>query len=197
MKETILSIFSIHNETLNVWSHLIGFLLFLCLTIFTAMVIPRDGNSSSSRSSSWSSRSSSACWGDLVEMANMTVALRHEALAACFLLPPSAAAGPGLSEDGQQIPTSCPPNTSSSHHGHHGIQIQQQQQQQDTTTGAAMTAGGGAGEPVTRWPLLAYLGGAMLCLLTSSACHLILCHSERTASVTLRLDYAGIAALNP
>jgi hypothetical protein len=84
------------------------------------MVIPRDGSSSSS----WSSRSSSAYWGNLVEMANMTVALRHEALAACFLLPPSAAAGPGLSEDGQQIPTSCPPNTSSSHHRHHGIQIQ-------------------------------------------------------------------------
>ncbi|KAG2621069.1 hypothetical protein PVAP13_3NG224263 [Panicum virgatum] len=188
MKETILSIFSIHNETLNVWSHLIGFLLFLCLTIFTAMVIPRDGNSSSS---SWSSRSSSAYWGDLVEMANITVALRHEALAACFLLPPSAAAGPGLSEDDrQQIPTSCPPNKSSSHHRHHGIQIQQD------TTGAAMdAAGAGAGDPVTRWPLFAYLGGAMVCLLTSSACHLILCHSERTAYVTLRLDYAGIAAL--
>ncbi|RLN30517.1 heptahelical transmembrane protein 4-like isoform X1 [Panicum miliaceum] len=185
MKETILSIFSIHNETLNVWSHLIGFLLFLCLTIFTAMVIPRDGSSSSS----WSSRSGSAYWGDLVEMANMTVALRHEALAACFLLPPSAAAGPGLPEDGQQIPPSCPPNTSSSHHRHHGIQIQEQD-----TTGTA-TAAGGAGDPVTRWPLFAYLGGAMLCLLTSSACHLILCHSERTAYVTLRLDYAGIAAL--
>ncbi|RLM98906.1 heptahelical transmembrane protein 4-like isoform X1 [Panicum miliaceum] len=184
MKETILSIFSIHNETLNVWSHLIGFLLFLCLTVFTAMVIPRDGSSSSS----WSSRSSSAYWGDLVEMANMTVALRHEALAACFLLPPSAAAGPGLSEDGQQIPTSCPPNTSSSHHRHHGIQIQQD------TTGTATDALAAA-EPVTRWPLFAYLGGAMLCLLTSSACHLILCHSERTAYVTLRLDYAGIASL--
>lgn len=50
-------------------------------------------------------------------------------------------------------------------------------------------------DPVTRWPLLAYLAGAMVCLLTSSACHLILCHSERTAYVTLRLDYAGIASL--
>lgn len=98
--------------------HLIGFLLFLCLTIFTAMVIPRNG---SSRSSS----SSTTCLGDLVEMANMTVALRHEALAACFLLPPSAvaaSASAGLSEDGQQIPTSCSPNKSSSHH--HAIQIQ-------------------------------------------------------------------------
>nr|TKW29029.1 hypothetical protein SEVIR_3G368600v2 [Setaria viridis] len=191
MKETILSIFSIHNETLNVW-HLIGFLLFLCLTIFTAMVIPRDGNNNSS----WSSSGSRAAyWGDLVEMANMTVALRHEALAACFLLPPSAAAEAGLSEDGQQIPTSCPPNTSSSH-VHHGIQIQiRQRLHLQDTNGTATDALVVAGEPVTRWPLFAYLAGAMVCLLTSSACHLILCHSERTAYVTLRLDYAGIAAL--
>ncbi|CAN6329210.1 unnamed protein product [Urochloa humidicola] len=179
MKETILSIFSIHNETLNVWSHLIGFLLFLCLTIFTAMVIPRGGGSS------WSSRSSAAYWGNLKEMANMTVALRHEALAACFRLPPSAAAASGLSEDGQQIPTSCPPNTSSSH-VHHDIQIQD-------TAGTPTTAAGD--DPVTRWPLFAYLAGAMACLLTSSMCHLVLCHSERMAYITLRLDYAGIAAL--
>ncbi|KAF8783975.1 hypothetical protein HU200_000067 [Digitaria exilis] len=191
MKETILSIFSIHNETLNVWSHLIGFLLFLFLTVFTAMVIPRDGSSSS-----WSSRSSTAYWGDLVEMANMTVALRHDALAACFLLPPSAAAAePGLSEDGQKIPTSCPPNTSSSQSNrHHGIQIQvlSPAMDDDDDAIAAITA---IADPVTRWPLFAYLAGAMVCLLTSSACHLILCHSERTAYVTLRLDYAGIASL--
>ncbi|KAG1342132.1 putative heptahelical transmembrane protein 4-like [Cocos nucifera] len=42
LKETILSIFSIHNETLNVWTHLIGFLIFLSLTVFTAMMIPRE-----------------------------------------------------------------------------------------------------------------------------------------------------------
>lgn len=179
MKETVLSIFSIHNETLNVWSHLLGFLLFLCLAIFTAMVIPRNVSSRSSNSAAYQ-------LGDLVEMANMTVALRHEALAACFLLPPSAAA---LSEDGQQqIPTSCPPNTSSSHH--HAIQIQ------SSTAGTAATVDAGtAADPITRWPLFAYLVGAMVCLLTSSVCHLILCHSERTAYVTLRLDYAGIAAL--
>ncbi|WVZ90353.1 hypothetical protein U9M48_036662 [Paspalum notatum var. saurae] len=185
MKETILSIFSIHNETLNVWSHLIGFLLFLCLTIVTAMVIPRDGGSSRSSSST-------AYLGDLMEMANMTVALRHEALAACFLLPPSVAAPAGLSEDGQHTATGCTTNASSSHR--HAIQIQ-------ASAGTAMddaiscTGSGAAGDPITRWPLLAYLGGAMLCLLTSAVCHLILCHSERTAYVTLRLDYAGIATL--
>lgn len=49
--------------------------------------------------------------------------------------------------------------------------------------------------PITRWPFFAFLGGAMFCLLTSSACHLLSCHSERMSYIMLRLDYAGIAAL--
>lgn len=47
----------------------------------------------------------------------------------------------------------------------------------------------------TRWPFYAYMGGAMFCLLMSSACHLLSCHSARACYVLLRLDYAGIAAL--
>lgn len=35
----------------------------------------------------------------------------------------------------------------------------------------------------------------MFCLLASSACHLLSCHSEHTSYVMLRLDYAGISAL--
>lgn len=46
-----------------------------------------------------------------------------------------------------------------------------------------------------RWPFYAYMGGAMFCLLMSSACHLLSCHSARACYVLLRLDYAGIAAL--
>lgn len=118
MKETILSIFSIHNETLNVWSHLIGFLLFLCLTIFTAMVIPRDGNSSSRNNASMRDY-----WGDLMMAANMTGVLRHEAVAACLLLPEDLSAAGDLSQD-EEIPISCPPNTSSSSLSHqHAIQV--------------------------------------------------------------------------
>ncbi|CAI8589002.1 unnamed protein product [Vicia faba] len=41
MKQVLLSIFTIHNETLNVWTHLIGFFLFLALTIYTAMKVPQ------------------------------------------------------------------------------------------------------------------------------------------------------------
>ncbi|KAM0854021.1 hypothetical protein ACQ4PT_050691 [Festuca glaucescens] len=182
MRETILSIFSIHNETLNVWSHLVGFLLFLCLTVLTAMVIPRDGISGTFEDAS----SARSYWGDLMSMANMTGALKHEAAAACLLLPPAAA---DLSENEEKIPTSCPPNTSSSPSHHHVALIQ------EDAGRAPRAADTASADPITRWPLFAYLCGAMVCLLTSSACHLVLCHSERTAYVTLRLDYAGIAAL--
>ncbi|GAB4846879.1 Heptahelical transmembrane protein 4 [Ancistrocladus abbreviatus] len=49
--------------------------------------------------------------------------------------------------------------------------------------------------PITRWPLFAFLGGAMFCLLASSASHLLSCHSERVSYIMLSVDYAGIAAL--
>ncbi|MCO5598237.1 hypothetical protein L7F22_052329 [Adiantum nelumboides] len=40
LKQTLWSIFTIHNETLNIWTHLIGFVIFLCLTIYTFMKLP-------------------------------------------------------------------------------------------------------------------------------------------------------------
>ncbi|KAG0498971.1 hypothetical protein HPP92_003662 [Vanilla planifolia] len=49
--------------------------------------------------------------------------------------------------------------------------------------------------PIPRWPFFVFLGGAMFCLLASSTCHLLFCHSRRIAYIMLRLDYAGIAAL--
>ncbi|XP_020677049.1 heptahelical transmembrane protein 4-like [Dendrobium catenatum] len=44
LKQTILSIFSVHNETLNIWTHLIGFFIFLMLTGFAASVFPTASN---------------------------------------------------------------------------------------------------------------------------------------------------------
>ncbi|KAG1366932.1 Heptahelical transmembrane protein 4 [Cocos nucifera] len=120
LRETILSIFSIHNETLNVWTHLIGFLIFLSLTIFTAMMVPREMNVPSMQHSS----------SQISVTDHMTNIIT-----------------PLLTKE------------------------------------------------VTRWPFFAFLCGAMFCLLTSSICHLIFCHSKRTAYITLRLDYTGITAL--
>lgn len=62
------------------------------------------------------------------------------------------------------------------------------------TAAAVLPAGAGRGR-VARWPFYAYLCGAMFCLLMSSACHLLACHSEHASYVFLRLDYAGITGL--
>jgi adiponectin receptor len=48
---------------------------------------------------------------------------------------------------------------------------------------------------VARWPFYSYLCGAMFCLLMSSICHLLSCHSKHTSYIMLRLDYAGITSL--
>ena len=99
--------------------HLAGFLLFLCLTVITAMVIPRDGISGR-QFEDHPSTTTRSYWGDLMLMANMTGALKHEAAASCLLLPPPA----DLSEDDEEkIPTSCPPNTSSSSLSHHHVAL--------------------------------------------------------------------------
>ncbi|KAL6539633.1 hypothetical protein OROHE_011404 [Orobanche hederae] len=35
LRDVILSVFSLHNETLNIWTHLVGFLIFLGLTVMS------------------------------------------------------------------------------------------------------------------------------------------------------------------
>ncbi|CAM6083197.1 unnamed protein product [Calypogeia fissa] len=44
LKETLCSLFSIHNETLNIWTHLVGFLIFLGLTAYTVLHVPKVVN---------------------------------------------------------------------------------------------------------------------------------------------------------
>ncbi|XP_057449648.1 heptahelical transmembrane protein 4-like isoform X3 [Lotus japonicus] len=123
MKQVLLSIFTIHNETLNVWTHLIGFFLFLALTIYTAMQVPNVVDLDSLHH-----------FPDILKKHNVKEDLAN--IIAPLMI-----------------------------------------------------------RPITRWPFFVFLGGAMFCLLASSFCHLLSCHSERVSYIMLRLDYAGIAAL--
>ncbi|XP_020243814.1 heptahelical transmembrane protein 4-like [Asparagus officinalis] len=132
LKQTILSIFSIHNETLNIWTHLIGFLIFL--TLATTLMVSIDTGFQTSTS--------------LSSVSNSSIPLKlHQEL---LVLPTFEA---NLTDEHRTI------------------------------------------QSIARWPFYAYLAGAMFCLLISSACHLLSCHSEHTCYVMLRLDYAGISAL--
>ena len=135
-----LSVFSWHNETINIWTHLLGFFLFLGLTLWhLAQYFPQVAHLIGHLSWPISkvAENVSSNIGDVLSGA------------ASFMQ-----ASPGL----------------------------------------AMAAAAGAG-PTTRWPFFVFLAGAMFCLMSSCACHLLSCHSHRLNLFLIRLDYTGIAVM--
>ncbi|KAL8168335.1 hypothetical protein V2J09_009834 [Rumex salicifolius] len=186
LKQIFFSIFSLHNETLNVWTHLIGFFLFLSLTIYTAMKVPKVV--------------------DLHALHHLPDVLKrvdlHNMPMDLLTCLPSL---PHMSDlykfredilpslDGwhhvMEVLSNCIPERFSS--GNHTDVCILSSMKDDVADIIAPLLR----RPITRWPFFAFLGGAMLCLLSSSICHLLSCHSERMTYIMLRLDYAGIAAL--
>ncbi|KAK2372513.1 heptahelical protein [Trifolium repens] len=164
MKQVLLSIFTIHNETLNVWTHLIGFFLFLALTIYTAMQVPNviDLNSLQHLP-------------DFLKNADLHK-LQSELLTCLPSMPDLQRLRDEISSwHIKELLYNCLPN--------------------NVKDDLANIIAPLVISPITRWPFYAFLGGAMFCLLASSVCHLLSCHSERVSYIMLRLDYAGIAAL--
>ena len=49
--------------------------------------------------------------------------------------------------------------------------------------------------PVKRWPVYVFTAGAMLCLLTSTVCHVFGCCKRHVSQFIWRFDYVGIALL--
>ncbi|XP_049384677.1 heptahelical transmembrane protein 4-like [Solanum stenotomum] len=185
LKQALLSIFTIHNETLNVWTHLIGFFLFLALTIYTATKVPKVV--------------------DLHSLQNLPDVLRkadlHKLQAELLTCLPSLPHMPDLHKlrDGLlrspsnwhiiDLLNNCLPERFS-HSNHTDVCVLRSVKEDVANILAPLLV-----RPITRWPFYAFLGGAMLCLLASSTCHLLSCHSERLSYIMLRFDYAGIAAL--
>ncbi|KAJ7524995.1 hypothetical protein O6H91_17G031300 [Diphasiastrum complanatum] len=124
LREAFLSIFSLHNETVNIWTHLIGFFLFLGLTVYTVTKLPNVVRLPSRNSRCISITASSGNLDDRCVLVNMNLDIA-----------------------------------------------------------------------ITRWPFFIFLCGAMFCLLSSTACHLLSCHSRRLSYFLWRLDYAGISAM--
>ncbi|XP_048335132.2 heptahelical transmembrane protein 4 isoform X2 [Ziziphus jujuba] len=180
LKQVLLSIFSIHNETLNVWTHLIGFFLFLSLTIYTAMKIPKVVDLHTLH------------FPDVLKKADLHK-LQEELLTSLPSLPNL----PDLHRLREELKTwhilelfyNCLPERFS-HANHTDVCVLRSMKEDVANIIAPLML-----TPITRWPFFAFLGGAMFCLLASSTCHLLSCHSERVSYIMLRLDYAGIAAL--
>ncbi|KAI3786865.1 hypothetical protein L1987_40899 [Smallanthus sonchifolius] len=166
LKQALFSLFHWHNETLNVWTHLIGFVVFLGLTITNMMHVPQvsdflnlltwsfplssDGNASHSSIMLKVSYGSFEFkrWTPLTVEVNLLsvlqdtpklIDLKHESPLDMEIEPPLMA--------------------------------------------------------VTQWPFFVFLGGSMFCLLSSSTCHLLGCHSRHLNLLLLQMDYVGITIM--
>lgn len=150
LKQTLLSIFSIHNETLNIWTHLLGFFLFLGLTIYTSLKLPK-----------------------VVELPTLPTIL------------PSLSHILGFTK--LHLTFAVP-----------YFYIQKFAQFLKCLLLSSLTISSPdhcITNPITRWPFFVFLVGAMFCLLTSSTCHLLSCHSQRLSTFLWKMDYAGIATM--
>lgn len=176
LKHALLSIFRIHNETGNIWTHLIGFLLFFSLTIYTFAKLPIVVADLPTLPH-WSKFSSLAGM-ELPTVATLQKAFPHlhlpESISSCF----HHAANKTLA--GERETEKCLFQTLSED----VMQIIRPLMQRSSTQ-----------KPVSRWPFFVFLSGAMICLFSSSVCHLLGCHSKEFNSLIWRFDYAGIAAL--
>lgn len=188
MKQILLSMFTIHNETLNVWTHLIGFFLFLALTIYTAMKVPKVVDLHSLQLPDGlraDLHKLHACLPSLPHMPDLH-RLREELKSTL----PSMDMFTSLSGwHVMELLYNCLPERFS-HGNQTNICVLHSMKEDVANIVAPLMVG-----PITRWPFFVFLGGAMFCLLASSICHLFSCHSERLAYIMLRVDYAGIAAL--
>ncbi|KAJ6818026.1 heptahelical transmembrane protein ADIPOR3-like [Iris pallida] len=190
LKQILLSIFTIHNETLNVWTHLIGFFIFLALTIYTATKVPKVVDLHSLQQLPDVLRKADlqklqseivACLPSLPHLSNLQ-RLKDEFKTSL----PSMDILPSLSNwQVLELLSNCLPQRFSN-----GNQTNRSMKEDVANMIAPLLV-----RPIPRWPFFAFLGGAMFCLLASSICHLLSCHSRRLAYIMLRLDYAGIAAL--
>uniref|UniRef100_A0A0E0E491 Heptahelical transmembrane protein ADIPOR1 n=1 Tax=Oryza meridionalis TaxID=40149 RepID=A0A0E0E491_9ORYZ len=143
----LLSLFSWHNETINIWTHLLGFVLFFGLTVlhlgqYFPQVADFIGHLSWPISKVAENVSSNI--GDVLSGA------------ASFMQASPASSGGAM---------------------------------------AAAWPATAAAATTTRWPFFVFLAGAMFCLLSSAACHLLSCHSHRLNLFLIRLDYTGIAVM--
>ncbi|KAL5559190.1 hypothetical protein UlMin_035401 [Ulmus minor] len=164
LKQVLLSVFSIHNETLNIWTHLMGFFLFLCLTLYTVTKAPNLMSLNSLKS-----------FPELIRRAELQ-RIPAELLDCLRKLPSMS-----------DLLTNCSPKQFSS--ARHGNTIMNGLNDIANMVAPLMV------RSIPRWPFFAFLGGAMFCLLASSTCHLLGCHSERLSYIMLKIDYLGIAVL--
>ncbi|CAL1395799.1 unnamed protein product [Linum trigynum] len=188
--QLLLSVFRIHNETLNIWTHLAGFFLFLFLTIYTAKKAPEVVDLNSLHRLPELLRSSS---GEL-----------YKELVGCLPSFPDMHDLHRFREDLQasfsnfslvDVLTNCLPDRVLQLYRSNNSILMQGGKEDKAMSNMLLGPLLSPQPPITRWPFYVFMGGAMFCLLSSSICHLLSCHSQRMSYIVHRVDYTGIALL--
>lgn len=214
-KRSVWSLFSLHNETGNIWTHLIGFIIFIFLTIATVCLKPvgvalttdavtvlkeqlQTGNSTNLYDllhtlGAWEHR--------LLEMGQSSLESLESSLGQVSLgsLQELQATVVQFARGGLVELSSWEGRLRE-----FGSDRLNQLQNMGSSTlqdleDAAQVALSYLTEtstwPVKRWPVYVFTAGAMFCMLTSSVCHLFGCCAAHVTRIMWRFDYAGIAVL--
>jgi adiponectin receptor len=180
--ETFKSFFALHNETGNIWTHFLGFVLFIVLTVVTVRSRPLPLATVSENLVALENQLyeyAKSSWEGAKGMEQQLVHYGKSNLQ--DLLEGTSdglwAAGRGAYEGAVEYGMS----------GYRGLELR-------VYKAAASLLD--MDWPVKRWPIYVFTAGAMCCMLTSSVCHLLSCCEVHELTRRIwRFDYAGIAVL--
>ena len=196
-KTALMSALRLHNETGNIWSHLIGFLIFALLTWVTIVKSPSPlsigGDFVRAVESKWNSSSlgvsenlhdvvsKAAAWEErLVQYGGEKLHALEDVLDVLK----------SITIDNIHDLAGLSANFSSLR-----MINQEELRHLESIVYESLTSLVDVTWPVHRWPLHVFTTGAMICLFTSSMCHLFGCCSKHVAMLMWQFDYAGIAVL--
>ncbi|KAK9947504.1 hypothetical protein M0R45_003126 [Rubus argutus] len=163
--EALFSVFRWHNETLNVWTHLIGFVLFLGLTMANLWEVPQLADLLGFLTGNLS----------FIISRKFMFIIQNQLL---IKLGSTLSAATNVSHNFSAETTNFV---------HDLKQMKSQEMNNIASPGDQLS--------VALWPFYVFLAGSMFCLLSSSICHLFSCHSHPLNVLLLRIDYAGITTM--
>jgi adiponectin receptor len=189
-KRILRSLFMVHNESVNVWTHLLGALLFVFLFWHSMLMLGYSPPTTTTELSSASNQTKLQEWREFLED-------KLEASKSTLM---------NLEEQAQNYTHEI------EHHladWYNELQIEAEDFKVDTyakfhhlqsklenlSQSVVQSFGLEEWKPIDRWPMLVFIFSALFCLGCSVICHLFSAHSPDVCSMVCRLDYAGISIL--
>ncbi|BDA50104.1 Heptahelical transmembrane protein 4 [Coccomyxa sp. Obi] len=182
-KQTIRSLFGLHNETGNIWTHFLGFLLFAVLTFVTIYAQPAPLRLGAQKLIDIEQRvllAGRLGWQEFLRAEQHVEASLRSGLSR---LQDMNGSWDALAEDLKALEDRAIAYGADGLRGLEGRYAELLAVLSDSQW------------PTPRWPVYVFLAGAMVCLFTSAFCHLFACCSWHVAETIWKYDYAGIVVL--